>query len=110
LLVLAASACGGHTSQSSGSSGPFHAEYVEGLIEPEVNIKNKTELSITVQINGPASKLMTIGPNSDEAIKVPAGTYNFEASAEGARSTSGQTAFQENHRYTWTFIVRRVQR
>ncbi len=71
-LVLFVSGCASYGGGSK-SSGPFQAEYVSDLEEPEILIKNETHLQISVELNGPQTVAIQIAPNSEQRKSISAG-------------------------------------
>jgi hypothetical protein len=103
-LVLLIIGCASQRAGSK-SSGPFEAEYVSDLEEPEILIKNETHLEISVELNGPQTVAIRIAPNSEQSKSVSAGTYNYHASAPGVTPLSGSASFDQHYRYVWSFMI-----
>lgn len=87
--------------------GPFRTQYVPHLQESEIVVKNRSGNNLTLTFSGTTSKTMWISPHSIKRIKIPAGTYNYEAIAPGIAPISGKLTFDKHHRYTWTFMISR---
>jgi hypothetical protein len=77
------------------------------LEEPEIVVENLSEKNLTINFSGEASRNMWISPRSEKRIKLPAGTYNYEANAKGIAPITGKLTFERQHRYTWRFIIRK---
>ena len=87
------------------AGGPFKAEYVPGLTEPEVIIVNEAERLITVILTGRVEKKVELPSGESETLNLPVGRYEYEASAEGVQPKKGRYEFEADHRYTWTFSI-----
>ena len=85
--------------------GPFRSQYVPHLEEPEIVVENLSKKNLTINFSGETSRNMWISPHSEKRIKLPAGTYKYEANAPGIAPISGTLTFEKQHRYTWTFII-----
>lgn len=87
--------------------GPFSSQYVPHLEKPEIVVENLSEKNLTISFSGDTSKNMWISPRSEKRMKLPAGTYKYEANAPGIAPISGTLTFEKQHRYTWRFIIRK---
>lgn len=85
--------------------GPFRSQYVPHLEEPEIVVENLSKKNLTINFSGETSRNMWISPHSEKRIKLPAGTYSYEASAPGIAPITGKLTFEKQHRYSWTFII-----
>lgn len=91
---------------ASEPKGPFQTQYVPHLEEPEIVVENRSGKNLTLTFSGETSKNMWISPYSEHRIKLPAGTYHYEASAPGIAPIFGKLTFEKKHRYTWRFMIR----
>ena len=95
-------------SNSRRSSGPFSAQYVPHLRNPEVVVENKSSKIITLSLSGGTSRTLSISPFATESVSVPAGRYTYHASAPGVMPVTGVNSFDQHYRYTWIFSIRTV--
>jgi hypothetical protein len=107
-IILFSCATDKSSSTSSKSAGPFQAQYVARLAQPEVVIKNQSAKVITLELTGPESRTLTIPPHSTESMIIKGGTYNYHAEALGVIPASGSQSFEKQHRYTWVFYIRTI--
>ncbi len=94
------------TQPISGSSGPFQAQRVPHLQQPEVVVNNQSNKQINLTLSGATSRSVVIPAFSSQSVSVPSGSYTYRATAEGVVPASGRQFFQSQHRYTWTFSIR----
>jgi hypothetical protein len=93
---------------SRSSDSPFQSQYVAGLQKPEVVVKNNTDLTLKLSLSGPTSRSMILLPGQTKTATLDAGSYSYNASADGVTPCIGSESFQKHYRYSWTFFVRTV--
>ncbi len=103
--LIAISLLGGCATQPSGSSGPFRAQYVAGLEKPEVVMVNRTDRQISLRVSGAVERHLTIPAGGTSTTSLPAGAYEYSATAAGVMPCSGTESFEKNYRYTWEFTI-----
>ena len=69
---------------------------------PTVNIKNNTELTLTLVLNGTK---YTFRPYGSQTITLQATTYDFRASAPGVFPLAGKKDFELGYDYDWQFKI-----
>lgn len=69
---------------------------------PIVNVKNNTELTLTLMLNGIK---YTLKPWGSQSITLQAITYDFRASAPGVIPLAGKKKFEMDYDYDWTFRI-----
>ncbi len=90
---------------SSSAFDPFKAEYDSTLTESKIVIKNSSEKTITLRLEGDETQSLAIPPYKTKSITIASGTYNYFASAIGVQPASGTKNFKKKFRYTWEFII-----
>lgn len=69
---------------------------------PELNIKNKSNYTMTLRIGDSSYKF---APYSSKTIEVSPGTITFTASSPGVIPYVGKDVVQANYSYDWIFYV-----
>ena len=69
---------------------------------PELNIKNKSNYTMTLRIGYSSYKF---APYSSKTIEVSPGTITFTASSPGVIPYVGKDVVQANYSYDWIFYV-----
>lgn len=95
------------TESEADSSRPniFQAQFDASLIEPEIVVKNTSDILIALDLTGPVTRSFQIAPYSTTTFSLVDGTYRYQASAAGLQSLNGESEFRKNYRYTWVFQV-----
>ena len=107
ILLFGCSTSGRQTAKPK-TTGPFQAQYVASLENPEIVIENRTAKTITLKLSGTTSRTLVIAPSHTDSVTVPNGTYNYHATAPETQPASGVSTFMENYRYTWSFTIQRI--
>ena len=84
------------------SEGGFTASGSSGQENPEAEIFNNTNQSMTLKLN---SDSYTFKPKERKTLILSANTYSFIASCPGIIPNHGSKAFESNTRYTWEFYI-----
>jgi hypothetical protein len=108
LVVMLAGCTTTNYGSASRTSGPFQAQYNAQVQNPEIIIENNSSITITLNLTGPESETMVIGPHGSKKSTVLAGNYAYRASSPGVQSATGNSTFEKHHQYTWTFSVQTV--
>ena len=74
---------------------------------PEAEIFNNTNLTMTLDING---KKYIFAPKEKKTLTLTAGNCNFRASAPGVIPFSGKDHLERSYLYSWTFYIETVRR
>lgn len=84
------------------SEGGFTPSGSSGQENPEAEVFNNTNQSMTLKLN---SETYTFKPKEKKTLTLSATTYSFIASAPGVIPNYGSKAFESNTRYTWEFYI-----
>lgn len=87
------------------SSNFFAYEKVSGLSEPEVIIKNHSNLAISVTITGRKSQKLELSPFCSEKLSLPPDVYTFYAESPGAMTSTIFTRIETSTRYSISFYI-----
>jgi hypothetical protein len=95
------------TEPAADSSAPniFQAQFDPSLVEPEIVVKNTSNILIALELTGPVTRTFQIAPYSTTTFSLVDGAYRYRASAAGLQSLTGESEFRKNYRYTWVFQV-----
>ena len=88
-------------SQSSRSSNSYNRT----VYKPLVTIRNNSYRQITIGLQGPEKRFVTIPARSSRSVNLLSGNYAYAAAAPNTRTISGYKYFGTDRQYTWNFNV-----
>ena len=74
---------------------------------PEVQIYNNTNLTLTLKLNGVT---YTFSPQEYQTLTLQPGLYDYRATAPGVVPNFGSEYLEKNEGYSWTFYLRKERR
>lgn len=88
-----------------GPNGPFEVTSTK-TEKPLLIIQNDTDRTISVKTKGPKSKTFIVKSKKTEKAEMEAGSYHFNASAEGTNGCEGDAALDKFKQYKWVFYIK----
>jgi len=83
-------------------SGMFNPSGRTSAYNPEIEIYNNTELTLTLKLN---HETYIFSPHETQTLTLRPGSYNYRASAPGVIPNIGTEYMASNMGYTWEFYV-----
>ncbi|MGJ8695983.1 MAG: hypothetical protein ACSHYF_06680 [Verrucomicrobiaceae bacterium] len=74
--------------------------------QPEITLRNLSPKQIMVGVKGPETKMIPVPAKSKLTIDLPAGTYNWAATAQNSPVETGTKTFEINQKYLWDFELK----
>jgi hypothetical protein len=95
--------CGGGGAAASGAPTPLPGTYQPGLGQPMIVIENQLEYDVTIVFGGTSTDSIKVPAGSKVEVRIPAGTFTFNASMSNGESIAGAHAVEQDNAYTWVF-------
>lgn len=88
-------------------SNSFEESGQSSSTQPEVEIKNATNLTISLIVGG---KYFSLPPHTTSTETIDSGELTYTASAPSVMPLSGRHYFKAGNKYTWKFTIRTTYR